>query len=44
MTPLINDQMNRTIETSYDIFIKKFGGVFLVILFCKALAPIQLVV
>jgi len=26
MTPLITNQMNKTIETSYDIFI---GGVFL---------------
>lgn len=41
MTPLITNQMNKTTETSYDIFI---GGIFFVILFFKALAPTHLVV
>jgi hypothetical protein len=43
MTPLITDQRNKTIQTSYDIFILKIGCVFFVILFCKALVPIHLV-
>jgi hypothetical protein len=35
MTPLITNQINRTIETSYDIFIKKIDGVFLSYYFVK---------
>jgi hypothetical protein len=44
MTPLITNQMNKTIETSYDILIKKNGWCFFVTLFYKALAPTHLVV